>query len=232
MKSIDDICFVIQTRLGSKRTPKKSIKPFANSTIFNIAIENLMKSNLIPNENIYISVYEQELIDIASKYDVNIYKRSYESANEHGSFSPKLIYEWHDKLPYKYCIFLSICSPLIKTETIDNFVKHYLNTKSEGLFSVVEKKQYFWNVDGESVTDWGGKTIMNTNLVKPLYEAAQCLYASRMDIIGENYWMDKNSPPKPELFVISEFESLDIDYPWQFEVAELLYIKKKERNLL
>ena len=59
------------------------------------------------------------------------------------------------------------------------------------------------------------------------YEATHCLYASRMDIIGEGYWMDKNTPPKPELFVIKdESEAFDIDYEWEFEVGEQLYLRK------
>jgi|TARA_Y100000034_G_scaffold21960_1_gene25343 CMP-N-acetylneuraminic acid synthetase len=223
MKSINDVCFIIQTRLDSKRIPKKSIRPFGNTTLFNIAIEKILKSNLIPNKNVYISVYEKELLDIANEYDVNIYKRSYKSANEHGSFSSKLIYEWYDKLPYKYCILLNICNPFLTVKTIDNFVKHYINTESEGLFTVIEKKQYYWDINGKSLTDWKGKMIMNTNLIKPIYEAAHCLYASRMDIIGDDYWMDTNSPPTPELFVVKESESFDIDYLWQFEVGQKLY---------
>ena len=223
MKSINDICFIIQTRLNSKRTPRKSIRPFSNTTLFNIAIEKILKSNLIPNKNIYVSVYEQELIDIANEYDVNIYKRSYESANEHGSHSPKVIYEWYDKLPYKYCILLNICIPFLTIETIDKFVKHYIDMKSEGLFSVIERKQYYWDVDGNSITDWNGESIMNTAIVKPVYEAAHCLYASRMDIVRDNHWMNTNSPPTPELFVVEEVESFDIDYEWQFKMAEKLY---------
>ena len=36
------------------------------------------------------------------------------------------------------------------------------------------------------------------------------------------------SPPpftknSPELYVVPEFEIFDIDYPWQFKVAETLY---------
>ena len=58
--------------------------------------------------------------------------------------------------------------------------------------------------------------------VKPIYEAAHCLYASRMDIIGNGYWMDVNSPPTPELFVMNELEAFDIDFQWQFDVAQKL----------
>jgi CMP-N-acetylneuraminic acid synthetase len=70
---------------------------------------------------------------------------------------------------------------------------------------------------------------MNTKYMNITYEAAHCLYASRMDIIGDGYWMDKNTPPEPELFTIeNELETFDIDYEWQFEVAEQLY-KNQEK---
>ena len=64
---------------------------------------------------------------------------------------------------------------------------------------------------------------MNTKLVDPVYEAAHCLYASRMDIIGDDYWMSKEYPPQYHLFVMDELESFDIDYEWQFTVGEKLY---------
>ena len=70
---------------------------------------------------------------------------------------------------------------------------------------------------------------MNTKYMNVTYEAAHCLYASRMDIIGEGYWMDRKTPPEPELIVIeNELETFDIDYPWQFKVAEQLYTNKKD----
>ena len=54
--------------------------------------------------------------------------------------------------------------------------------------------------------------IMNTKTMSTTYEAAHCLYSSRMDIIKDGFWMDDNLPPKPELFVIeNEIEVFDID---------------------
>ena len=70
---------------------------------------------------------------------------------------------------------------------------------------------------------------MNTKLVEPIYEAAHCLYASRMDIIGDGYWMDTNSPPTPELFVMDELEAFDIDYEWQFNLGEKIYVDNRNK---
>ena len=117
----------------------------------------------------------------------------------------------------------SAFNPLLKTETIDAFINRFLFSNREGAFAVFEKKTYYWNSTGLPITDWKGSTIMNTKIVDPIYEAAHCLYASRLDIIGNGNWMDTNYPPQPELFVMDELESFDIDYEWQFDVAQSLY---------
>ena len=118
---------------------------------------------------------------------------------------------------------INITDSLETVATIDSFVKSFLESDGENHFAVFEKKTYYWNQNGESLTDWKGMTSMNTKFVDAVYEAAHCLYASRIDIIGEGFWMNKHYPPKLDLFKMEELESFDIDYPWQFEVAEKLY---------
>ncbi len=222
MKSIKDICFVIQARLNSTRIPRKMIKSFSDTTLMDLGIQKILNSTVIPKENFYCSVYEQELVDLCKKYDVNIFNRSEQSRNSECELVTE-IYEWWDKLPFKYVVLISACNPLLKIETIDNFIRNYLLSNKDGLFGVVEKKTYYWDNSKHPITDWKGLETMNTKLVDPVYEAAHCLYASRMDIIGDGYWMDTKSPPEPELFIIEGLESFDIDYEWQFEFGQMLY---------
>ena len=232
MKNVNDICFVIQARLNSTRIPRKMIKPFANTTLTDLGIQKVLNSKIIPEENFYLSVYEEELKDIAKDTGVQIFERSYESANAESTVTG--IYEWHDKLPYKYVVLISACTPLLKTETIDKFVEKYMNSDSDGLFGVIGKKQYYWNEEGDMITNWPeGTTIMNTKVVETTYEAAHCLYASRMDTIKDEIWMGDAPFTKgnPELFEMDELEVFDIDYPWQFEVGEILYEKFKIQKL-
>jgi CMP-N-acetylneuraminic acid synthetase len=196
------------------------IKPFSDTTLIELGIQKVLDSKIIPEENFYVSVYEKELKDIVKDNGVQLYERSYESANSEKSITK--VYEWHDKLPYKYVILISVCTPLLKTETIDKFVEKYMNLDSDGLFGVIGKKQYYWNEDGDMITNWPeGLTIMNTKMVETTYEAAHCLYASRMDTIKDEIWMGET----PLLFEMTELEAFDIDYPWQFEVGEVLYKK-------
>ena len=223
MKDIKDVVFITNARLESQRVPKKMIRPFCGSTLTEILINKIKQSSIIPIENFYLSVYEEELIDLANKHNVNSFKRSKESSQAENDIP--LIYEWHDKLPFKYVVSLSACNPLLTIETIDDFVHSYLKSDKGGMFGVIGKKQYFWNQEGKMISDWPkDQKIMNTKYMNITYEAAHCLYASKTDIIKDGFWLDDKTPPEPELYIMeNELETFDIDYEWQFKTGEILY---------
>jgi len=222
-KNIDDILFIVSARLNSQRVPKKMIRNFGDTTLLDLCFKKLLKSNIIPKKNIYASLYEEELKEVANKYDINIFHRSYNSANNDNSL--QCIYEWHDKLDYKYVILINSCQPFLTTETIDNFINKFINIDNEGLFGVIKKKNYFWNKEGIMITPWPkDQTILNTKAVEVTYEAAHSLYASRVDLIKNDIFMGKfQNKDDPVLFEMEEFECFDIDYEWEFKLAESYY---------
>ena len=223
MKNIDDIAFIVQARLKSERVPNKMIRPFGGSNLFGIILDKLLSSNVIPSENILASVHEEELVfEASTKRNIRTFYRSLESANSENDI--KKIYEWHNKIPYKYCILISGCNPLLSVKTIDAFVLQFVEQEEENLFAVVEKKNYYWDKKGDLTTPWpDGLDIMNTKFVEPTYEAAHCLYASRIDLIKDNKFMVDIQKENLILYSIPELESFDIDYEWQFKLGEKLY---------
>jgi CMP-N-acetylneuraminic acid synthetase len=228
MKNINDVCVIIQARLTSERVPNKMTKPFGNTSLFEIGCKKLLDSDIIPKENIYVSVYEQELIDIAKKCNMNIFKRSEKSALFDGDGHLTDMFEWWNKLPYKYVIIVSACLPLLKIETIDEFFNQYLSINSGGMFAVMKKKTYYWDSNKKLITiNFEKSGNMNTKVVETTYEAAHCLYAGKMELIGNGIWMGDFTKNEIELFPVDEKECFDIDYEWQFEVGEVLYEKFK-----
>ncbi len=227
MKNINDILFVIQARLNSQRVPQKMIKDFNGTNLFSLAIDKVLQSDIIPKDNFYVSICEDELIDIANSKGVNIYERSHESANNDNSL--QTIYEWHDKLPFKYVIKINGCSPLLKTETIDGFVTKFLEQEEENLFGVIDTKDYYWNKEGRLITPWpDNQTVMNTKAVETTFKAAHVLYASRMDLIKDDRFMgDFETEGGIKLYPMDELETFDIDYEWQFKAGEILYREMK-----
>lgn len=225
MKPLDSVAIIVQARLNSQRVPKKMIRPFYGTTLYDLVLEKIKEALPSKAEHIWASVYEPELVDIARKQGVNVFNRSRASANNDNSL--QMIYEWHNKLPenYKYVMIVSGCNPLLEPNTIREFYNKFIAQDEENLFAVIEKKQYYWNKEGSLVTPWPeGQTIMNTKAVEPTYEAAHVLYASRLDLIKEDKFMgDFEAPGGIKLFQMPELEAFDIDYEWQFKVAEKLY---------
>ncbi len=99
-KKIDEICIMVQARLGSQRVPGKMLRPFADTTLVDILFDKLKKSKIIPLSNIWFSAYEEELHTVAKNHNINIFHRSEASANSEGEPLSE-IYEWYNKLPYK-----------------------------------------------------------------------------------------------------------------------------------
>jgi len=225
MKKVEDVAVIIQARLSSQRCPQKMIRPFANTTLMDIALQKLQDSK-IPNENVWCSVYEPELKELCSKYPFNVYERTEKSALSEGTPMTEM-YEWWDKLPHKYVVMVNACAPMLTKETIENFYFDYCKSEKAGMFAVMDKKNYFWDEDGTILTPLK-EDVMNTKTAKIIKEAAHCLYAGSLEKVGQGVWMgDFNKPNDIELWSMAERESLDIDYEWQFNMCESLY---KMRN--
>ena len=65
---------------------------------------------------------------------------------------------------------------------------------------------------------------MNTKNVQKTYEAAHCLYASKLDSIDDGIWMgDFNKKNEIKLYAVPEEECFDVDYEWEFRAYEAMY---------
>jgi len=231
MKKLEEIAFIVQARLNSARLPNKVIKNFAdNKSLFEIAIEKLCGIDEIDNNQIYASVGEEKLINIAKKHPINIYKRSENSF----LYEDKLvgIFEWHNKLPskYKYYFIINTCSPLLTEKTILNFLNHYIKSPHKGLFAVLEKNTLGWDSELNIINNKNNLETLNTKQSNKIYLPAHLLYAGEINKIKNNIHMGTFTKKNdPELYILQdELECWDIDYKWQFDIAQNIYKKWKK----
>ena len=226
-----NVCVIVQARLDSSRIEQKMIKPFGNSTLLDIILEKLKKSTIISDNDVYISLCEEELKSIARKYNFNIFNRSKESASVENNMI--CMFEWWEKLPYTHYVLVSACNPFLTIETIEDFYKIFQTKKNKVMFAVVKRKNYFWNDSKEMITYWGEtQTNFNTKFVEDTYEAAHCLYAGNLNDIGKGIYMGNFSKKEVELYIIkNEFETLDIDYPWQFQLYDAYICKNNNYKI-
>lgn len=224
------VCVILQARLNSERCPQKMIRPFAGTTLFDIACSKLSKLNTHSIFGNIVSIHEPELFQIANKYpNISFFYRSYESANCDNGLTN--IYEWWDQLPFTHAIMFNPCLPFLSLDTIQKFIDDFIESDTDGCFGVISKKDYFWNTKGDMLNEWPtGQDLLNTKAVDTTYQAAHALYAGKLEDIGRGIWMGDWRENPPVLYSLNEEECLDIDYEWQFKMLEQLYANEEFRS--
>lgn len=230
------VLVVINVRLKSSRIYNKALAPFCGSSLFEIAVRKLVSSKVIPESDILICYDKEFRHDFEKSFDdnfvkehpnLNIYLRSKESCIEETDASK--IYEFttyygniHN---YDSFMLVNICCPLLNIQTIDAFYSRLKYEDKGGLFGVIKKKNYIWDGSQNPINlPIKEGAVMNTKSSECLiYEAAHCLYGSKIEYIDENRFMGGFTKAGPALFIIPENETFDIDYPWQFYYGEILY---------
>lgn len=235
MKNKDEICVIIQARKNSTRVPNKMLKPFADLTLFEIAVKKVLMADSIPNKNFYLSIMDDEFFEIAHRLGVNTHERSLKSVKE--PVELKDVFEWQNWLSkrYKYFILINACNPILHIKTINRFFKEFIESSSNGMFGVFEKKTFLFDSNHNMMNDFYGDdkylATLETKFVETTYEAAHSLYAGKIDDLKNNVYMGTfKEKGNPDFFVMDEIECFDIDWPFQFEVAEVMY-KNKKRDI-
>ena len=138
MKDISKVCLISCARLSSQRLPNKMMLPFAGSCLWEIYCKKVSKLVKEYNSQLdsWVSLYDPHLINIAAKYkNVNRFNRSNKSAHSDGPVN--LIWDWASAPEfekYTHFIYVNACSPCLTTETIENFIDHFLDSSSDNLF--------------------------------------------------------------------------------------------------
>lgn len=212
---------VIPVRKGSQRIPGKNLKPFSNTTLLEIKINQLKKIDAI--DEIIVNSDWDEALEIAKKLNVSFHKRDlyYSSSSINGSeFYKHLAICTSDK--YKYIMYAPVTSPLIKNITVNNVIKKYFSNNNEhtSIVTVSLLKQFLWKDNNP----------LNYNLSNtPRSQDLPAIYSLNHAIVINlrSYWINEKSLvcKNPILFEIDEMESIDIDNPIDFEIAEFLYKK-------
>lgn len=198
------------------------IKPFCGSTLFDIACSKL---ELLPFDKKlkWVSVYEEELINIACKYNISIHYRSKESANAEGP--PSKIWEICGSLGKDNYVMFNPCLPFLSTNTILEFIDTFLNSKYPSLFGVSPFKNYLWGPNKDLIFP-EGVTMLNTKLCPQGYLANHSLYAGSCEDMMKDVQLGDFSRGNPLLYVIdNKIESLDIDDEEDWIIAESVYLR-------
>ena len=215
---------LIPVRAGSVRVKNKNIKPFADSNLLTIKVEQMKRIKGI--DGVIVNSNSDEMLEIAAGLGAEAVKR-----DEYFASSTVCMNEVYKNMAENSdcdtIIFADATNPLIKDETIEHCIKAYFENLDEydSLTTVNEIKQFMWQ-DGKPINYDAANKPKSQDLpdIVALNHAISIiprkLMIEKMDIIGY----------KPNLFKIDSVEATDIDNEIDLEFAEFMYKKYRMVN--
>jgi N-acylneuraminate cytidylyltransferase len=210
---------LIAARSGSVRVKNKNIRPFAESTLLEVKIEQLKRISNI--DGIVVNSNDDEILEIASRSGAEIVKRDpYYASN---SVSMSDVYKnMAETIDCDIIVYANCTNPVISDKTIFDIVEFYKNHADsfDSVNSAHLLKEFMFR-DNLPINYDLRHQPRSQDLpdIMALNFAVNVLAREKMieckNVVGVN----------PYLFAIDQIEATDIDNPIDFFIAEQLYRK-------
>ena len=224
------ISVFLPCRLGSERIPNKNTKEFSGvkGGLLFIKLKQLLELNNV--EKIILSSNDNKVFEIAedlSSERIILDKRPDELASSSTS-TDDLIKYVPGIIKSDHILWTHVTSPFIDSTIYTEAINKYLIEIKKGIYdslmSVNKVRTFIWN-DKEPINyDRKKEKWPRTQTLPTLYEINSGFFiSSRYNYVAYSDRIGKN----PFLFEINDRESFDIDWPEDFELAEVIYNKIK-----
>jgi len=208
---------LIAVRSGSVRVKNKNIRPFNDSTLLEIKIKQLQSVKEV--SDITVNSNSDYMLTIASNLGVNTVKRDGYYASNTVSMS-EVFKHMASNMDCENILYANCTNPLVSGKSYSNAIQVFFNNVSEydSLVSCHDIKEFLYK-DGKALNYDPRNQPRSQDLpdIVALNFAISIISKSNMiknsNIIGEN----------PFFYKLNEIESVDIDTPLDFFIAEKLY---------
>ena len=213
------IAGIIHARKDSTRCPNKHLRPLGNTTLIDIALENLSKLDV---DEKYLAVYDQELKDKVID-GVKILHREYDSVAP-GNAHHSIMYRHLEDVQSDYIVNLNPCQPFLKVEELQQIITLFKYSKFESMITVDKERNFFWDKDRNPI-NFKPNDRLSTTTGPWVYSATHSLVFYKKQYMLDNWELFPNTKHNPYPFVIdwSEKELLDVDTETDFKLVESYY---------
>jgi len=210
---------------NSERVKNKNMRDFNGAPLYHTIMKSLLASKYI--DKVVINTDSNIIADDAKiNFGDNVLILDRPKAIRGGNISMNIIIDYDLKqLEGEHFLQTHSTNPLVRTETIDKAIEIYFDKleKYDSLFGVTKVQTRFYDKNAQPVNH-NPKELLRTQDLEPLYEENSNFYIFSKEAF-------KNADKKriglnPQIFEVNKLESVDIDEPEDFKLAELLYIHK------
>ena len=219
---------IIPARGGSKRIPRKNIKPFLGIPIISYSIKAALQSNLF--SKVMVTTDDEEIASIAKHYGAEVpFKRSAKNSDDFATTVDVLVevIESYQKLNYTFeygcCIYPT--APFVSSTSLELAFEKMVKNNFDTVFPVLP---FSFPIQRSVKQDANGKMEMfypqfmqtrSQDLEPAFHDAGQFYWFKTRKVLVEKKLWTANTG----LITISEMEAQDIDTFTDWKLAEMKY---------
>lgn len=216
-----DINVLIAVRGGSKRVPKKNVRPFCGSSMLRLKVEQALRLKDV--SDVVVTSEDQEMLDIAESLGATPMKRDPFYASDTVPMGDVYVH-LASSLNCKDILWAPVTSPLVKDETMQGCIDIYKDlTNYDSVVTTNIIKEYLW-LDDKAI-NYDPKNHPRSQDLPDIYALnfavnilPRELMIKNKNILGDKFYA----------YMLDEIEAVDVDTEYEFLLAEYLYNKTRK----
>lgn len=208
---------MIPARLGSKRIPKKNIRYMGDKPLIEYPIRLALASECF--DSVWVNTESEELGKCIERLGAKFHQRPIALAGDNAT-NREFTYEFMQRHECNYVIMINPTSPLLRQNTLNNFMEYVEVHDFDTVLSVIEAREE---------TFYQGKPLnfslaekINSQLLEPTESICWALTAWKRSMFMELQEQGINPVFGGSIgrFAIPKDESCDLDTPEDWNIAE------------
>ncbi|MBQ7947806.1 MAG: acylneuraminate cytidylyltransferase family protein [Bacteroidaceae bacterium] len=203
----------VPIRLNSKRVVGKNLKLLGGKPMMCYLLETLVQVPQI--DEVYVYCSSDEVLPLLPP-GVKLLKR--DTALDSDEALGEQIYDAFVRdVKADVYMLAHTTSPFIKASTISNAIEEVLQGHHDSAFSAQKIQTFAWY--GGKPLNYSPTSIPRTQTIEPVYVETSAFY-----IFGHDMWArhHRRVGDNPYMAIVGPVEGVDIDYPEDFELAQMM----------
>lgn len=215
-----DINVLIAVRGGSKRVPRKNVRPFCGSSMLEIKVKQALRLEKV--NKVIVTSDDEDMLKIASDLGAEAMPRDPYYASDTVPMGDVYVH-LASTLDCKDILWTPVTSPLVTDKTIQECIDIYaLNEEFDSVVTANIIKEYMWL--GDKAINYDPKNHPRSQDLPNIYALnfavnilPRELMIKNRNILGDNFYP----------YMLDEIEAVDVDTEFEFMLAETLYRKER-----
>lgn len=200
-------------KLKNERCPGKNTRVLGEKPLLQHELDNLKKTGLCDSVNVYCS---EETVRSFLPQGVNFVKRPAFLDLPTSNFT-QIFENFMDTIDSDIYVYAHATAPFITVETMKQCIVAVKSGEYDSAFCAIKLQDYLWK-NGEPL-NFDAANIPRTQDLEPIYQETSGVYVFTKEVF-KNY--KRRIGKKPFIKEVSFKESIDIDNPEDFYLAEAL----------